>query len=288
MESAELRMFQMVAKEGSITKAAERLGYVQSNVTARVRQLEAELGTTLFVRHNRGMLLSASGKTLLAYADKIIGMLDEATHALSAGSEPVGQLQIGSTQSAAAVRLPRLLTAYYGRYPRVLLSLTTGTTQSLQDKVLRYELDGAFVGHRHEHPELQTYAAFDEELVVVSAPTVLTLEEAAAKPILVLSAGCSYRDVLVRWLDAGGYSQPLIMEFGTLEAVIGGVSAGLGISLLPRSVADKPEADGLLRTLALPLELSRMETTFIVRKESHASGALAAFIRLLEEAGKVG
>jgi DNA-binding transcriptional LysR family regulator len=73
MESADLRIFQMVAREGSITKAALRLDYVQSNVTARVQQLESELGTVLFFRHNRGMTLSSSGKTLLVYADKIVG-----------------------------------------------------------------------------------------------------------------------------------------------------------------------------------------------------------------------
>lgn len=75
MESGDLRVFQMVAREGTITKAALQLGYVQSNVTARIQQLEAELGTTLFLRHNRGMTLSASGKLLLDYANKIIGLL---------------------------------------------------------------------------------------------------------------------------------------------------------------------------------------------------------------------
>ncbi|MFP3599715.1 LysR family transcriptional regulator, partial [Chryseobacterium sp. SIMBA_029] len=54
MESGDLRIFQMVAREGSITKAAARLGYVQSNVTARIRQLEEDLKTELFFRHNRG------------------------------------------------------------------------------------------------------------------------------------------------------------------------------------------------------------------------------------------
>lgn len=108
MESGDLRVFQMVAREGTITKAALQLGYVQSNVTARIQQLEAELGTTLFLRHNRGMTLSASGKLLLDYANKIIGLLDEASKALSSSAEPSGPLMIGCTQTTAAVRLPKL------------------------------------------------------------------------------------------------------------------------------------------------------------------------------------
>jgi DNA-binding transcriptional LysR family regulator len=281
MESADLRIFQMVAREGSITKAALRLDYVQSNVTARVQQLESELGTALFFRHNRGMTLSSSGKTLLVYADKIVGLLDEATKALSSSSEPSGPLMIGSTQTAAAVRLPKLLASYYGQHPNVLLSLTTGHSQFLMEKVLHYELDGAFIGCPCDHPELQSVPAFDEELVLVSAASVADLEEALTKPILVYSTGCSYRDVLEKWLLSSGLTQLSIMEFGMLEAIIGGVSAGLGISLLPRSVIRKHEAEGAVRTHAIPDSFSHMETHFISRKDSFVSSALRAFIGIL-------
>lgn len=281
MESTDLRIFQMVAREGSITKAALRLGYVQSNVTARVQQLESELGTVLFFRHNRGMTLSSSGKTLLTYADKIVGLLDEATVALSSSSEPSGPLMIGSTQTAAAVRLPKLLASYYEQHPNVLLSLTTGHSQFLIEQVLHYELDGAFIGCHCDHPELQSVPAFDEELVIVSAPLVADLEEALTRPILVYSKGCSYRDILEQWLFSSGLKQSIIMEFGMLEAIIGGVSAGLGISLLPRSVIYKHEAEGTVRTHAVPDKFTHMKTEFITRKDSFVSSALHAFIGTL-------
>lgn len=278
MESGDLRVFQMVAREGTITKAALQLGYVQSNVTARIQQLEAELGTTLFLRHNRGMTLSASGKLLLDYANKIIGLLDEASKALSSSAEPSGPLMIGSTQTTAAVRLPKLLASYYEEHPNVQLSLTTGHTQFLLDKVLRYELDGVFIGCECHHPELESYPAFEEEPVVVSAASVPDVEEAITKPILVYSTGCSYRETLEKWLRSVGVTQPVIMEFGTLEAIIGGVTAGLGISLLPRTVVQKHEAEGSIRLYPLPEALSQMKTEFIVRKDSFISSALRTFM----------
>lgn len=282
MESADLRVFQMVAREGSITRAAAKLGYVQSNVTARVQQLESELGTVLFFRHNRGMTLSSSGQTLLTYADKIVGLLDEAAQALSASSQPNGPLTIGSTQTAAAVRLPKLLASYYGQHPKVLLSLTTGHSQFLIEKVLHYELDGAFIGCPCNHPELQSVPAFEEELVLVSTASVVDLEEAMTRPILVFSSGCSYRDVLEQWLVySGGLNQPVIMEFGTLEAIIGGVSAGLGVSLMPRSVIHKLEEDGAVRTHAIPESIRYIKTEFITRKDSFMSSALQAFMETL-------
>ncbi|RNB87281.1 LysR family transcriptional regulator [Brevibacillus fluminis] len=281
MESADLRVFQMVAREGSITKAAVRLGYVQSNVTARIQQLETELGTALFLRHNRGMTLSASGKTLLGYADKIVGLLDEATRALASTNEPNGPLAIGSTQTAAAVRLPPLLAAYHRQYEQVHLSLATGHTQLLIEKVLQYELDCAFIGMKCDHPQLDSITVFNEELVIVSAPSVTGIEEAVTKPILVYGLGCSYRDVLERWIAASGFKRPVVMELGTLEAIIGTVSAGLGISLLPRAVVDRHAAEGTLRAHPIEETYRYMKTDLITRKDTFISSALRAFINLL-------
>lgn len=281
MESADLRIFRAVAYEGSVTKAAARLGYVQSNVTARILQLESELGAPLFIRHNRGMSLSASGKTLLAYADKIVGLLEEAAQALSSTGAPRGKLSIGSTQTAAAVRLPPMLAEYYRQYADVQLSLTTGHTQELIDRVLQYELDGAFVGCSLHHPDLAYRAVFDEELVVVAPPDVSGLQDAIRRPILVYSTGCTYRAVLEQWLQSERSPMPAVMEFGTLEAILGGVSAGLGISLLPRAVIDKLEAARNVRAFTLPDSFNRMPTGFITRRDAYVTGPLRAFMAML-------
>ncbi|NBD23279.1 LysR family transcriptional regulator [Paenibacillus glycinis] len=281
MESGDLRVFRMVAREGSITKAAAKLGYVQSNVTSRIRQLESDLGTVLFHRHNRGMTLSSSGKTLLAYADKIVGLLDEAAKALSSSEKPAGPLVIGSTQTAAAVRLPRLLTDYYAMYPNVLLSVVTGNTQELMDRVLRYELDGAFIGCECEHPELESVHAFTEELAIAAHASIASLEQAVKRPILVFTKGCSYRDILESWLRSNGLAQSVIMEFGTLEAIIGGVTAGLGISLVPVSVVSRQAEEGLVRLFPVSETHRAMVTEFITRKDSFISGALGAFMGMI-------
>lgn len=278
MESGDLRIFQMVAREGSITKAAARLGYVQSNVTARIRQLEEDLKTELFFRHNRGMTLSSSGTVLLQYADQVVGLIEEAKMALASTDKPSGPLMIGSTQTTAAVRLPKLLASYYERYPDVELSLTTGHTQYVTDKVLRYELDGAFIGCHFNHPDLHSIPAFEEEAVVVTPAAVTAIEEAVKKPLLVYSTGCTYRDTLERWLHSIGTAHPVMMEFGTLEAIIGGVTAGLGITLLPRSVIAQHAALGAVQIWTIPESFSMMKTEFVTRKDSYMSSALRAFI----------
>lgn len=280
MESGDLRIFQCVAQEGNLTKAASKLGYVQSNVTARIRHLEAEVGTTLFIRHNRGMTLSPAGEMLLTYADKIIGLLNDASKALRATSTPSGPLRIGSTQTAAAVRLPELFSKYYKQYPEVSLSLATGNSQMLIDQVIGYELEGAFIGCACDHPDIASIDVFDEELYVVSSG-VGPEEELTRKPILVYSMGCSYRQTLEEWLNSSGVNRPVIMEFGTLEAIISGVTSGMGISLLPEIVIRQQIESGNLRKYSLPSGISRMMTRFITRKDAFISSALGAFMAML-------
>src|SRR4051794_18942624 len=105
MESSDLRIFEAVARAGGITRAADELNTVQSNVTARIRLLERELGTPLFYRHSRGVTLTPAGRELLPYASKIGVLLAEARRALD-DAAPQGALLIGSLETTAGLRLP--------------------------------------------------------------------------------------------------------------------------------------------------------------------------------------
>ncbi|MGV2788528.1 LysR family transcriptional regulator, partial [Clostridium perfringens] len=102
MESGDLRIFRAVAEEGSITRAAQRLQYVPSNVTGRIRQLEDRLQTALFIRSNRGMELTPAGERLVGYTRQILNLLDEAEKSVQAEDTPRGPLRIGAIESTAA------------------------------------------------------------------------------------------------------------------------------------------------------------------------------------------
>jgi DNA-binding transcriptional LysR family regulator len=162
MESGDLRIFQAVAREGSITKAAQMLNYVQSNVTNRIQYLEVQLKTPLFRRSNRGMTLTPAGENLLGYADKILTLMDEAVKSTQYSDHPAGPLRIGSIETTAVIHLTPLLAEYQSRYPDVNVSLITGVTHALLQKVLDYELDGAFVYGPIDHPDIEHVAAFEE------------------------------------------------------------------------------------------------------------------------------
>ena len=96
MDAGDLKIFQAVAREGSISKAALALNYVQSNVTTRIKQLETQLQVPLFHRSNRGMSLTPAGENLLGYADRILELLYEAEQATQVGNPPAGMLRLGA------------------------------------------------------------------------------------------------------------------------------------------------------------------------------------------------
>ncbi|WP_028775552.1 LysR family transcriptional regulator [Shimazuella kribbensis] len=278
MNSKDLRIFHTVAIEQSITRAAEVLGYVQSNVTARIRQLEKEVDTPLFYRSKKGMILTQAGRNLFEYSGKIIHLLDEALKSVQYTQTPSGPLAIGSLESTAAVHMPKLLKQYLNQYPDVKISFTTGHTRDLLAKVLDYQLDGAFVNGKVDHPDLNQVLVFEEELVFVSENTSEPLSELMRKPMLFLWAGCSMRHRLEQWMTEEGIDATNIMEFGTLEAILGGASAGLGVSLLPKSAVKKMEQQGLIRTHPIPPHYRQSHIYYIYRKDLFQTSAFKKFL----------
>src|SRR3977135_1649213 len=116
MDLTDLQIFRSVVQAGGVTRAAETLNRVQSNVTTRVRQLETDLGVDLFVREGKKLRLSPEGKLLLDYADRLLDLAQEAREAVH-DAKPRGLLRLGTMESTAAMRLPVPMNAYLGRYP---------------------------------------------------------------------------------------------------------------------------------------------------------------------------
>ena len=128
MDVADLRVFDAVARNGSMSRAAIELHTVQSNVTGRIRSLEGEVGVALFLRHVRGVSMTPAGKRMLPYAARITKLLADARLAALDDGPPSGTLAIGALWTMGTLQLSRILSDFASRYPQVALSLTTGTS----------------------------------------------------------------------------------------------------------------------------------------------------------------
>jgi LysR family transcriptional regulator, cell division regulator len=287
VELTDLLTFSTVARLGGITRAAEELNTVQSNVTQRIKALEGEIGTALFERHSRGMTLTGAGRRLLPYAQRMAALSREAVLSARDDGEPKGPLSIGSMETTAAVRLPTLLAEFHRRYPAVRLTLRTAPTADLVTAVLDGSLDGAFVAGPIDHAELISATAFREELVLVTAQrwkslAALRAGTAESGPTaLVFRTGCTYRQRLEQVFTEFGWPSAARFEFGTIDGMIGCVATDMGVTVLPRAVVERDHVQRDVSIHTLSPQHARVETLFIQRRTAHQYSALAGFAACL-------
>lgn len=286
MNIKDLFIFKTVANEGSFNKAARQLNYVQSNITSRIQKLEEQFGTKLFYRHQKGITLTNEGEQLLPYAKKVIALIEEMKSIASNDHKPTGRLDIASVETV--IKLPLILSKYAQTYDDVDLTLSTGVTAELKEKVLQYELDGAFVtkGAITKEPSLNQVDVFHEKLILIAGKRGKSFDEVIQLPIIRFSDGCGYRAKLDEYLYDHDIIPTKVMELGTLETTLGSVISGLGIAYVPYSAVQEYEAQQLIDCYQLPKKYSEITTVFIYRNDEHISPALKTFVETIEEVKK--
>lgn len=284
MDLTQLEMFNAVAETGSITQAAQRVHRVPSNLTTRIRQLEADLGVELFIRENQRLRLSPAGHSFLRYSQQILSLVDEARMVV-AGDEPQGLFSLGALESTAAVRIPETLARYNQRYPRIQFDLATGPSGTMTDGVLEGTLSAAFVDGPVMHPGLDGMPVYPEEMMIVAAhghPPISRASEVNGASIYAFRANCSYRRHFESWFHADQATPGRIHEMESYHGMLACVIAGAGLALIPRSMLEN--MPGHHQVEAWPLaEKWRWLTTWLVWRRGAMSRQLEAFIALLDE-----
>ncbi|CAM4435666.1 LysR substrate-binding domain-containing protein [Acinetobacter dispersus] len=282
MELSQLRMFKAVADTGSIIRASELLHCVPSNITTRIKHLEEELGTQLFIRQGRGLVISAAGITFLEYTNEILLLCEEACRAIDVASPPSGTLKIGAIESSATSRLPKLLSEYHQKYPLVNLQFSTGTWPELIKNILELKLDGAIIAVDQQHPSIDRLRIYNEELVVIASTSLGEITQASDlsdKNIFMWPTGCPYRNALEQWL-ALNHVDVQITSIASYATILGCVSTGAGVSLVPKGVFEQFKAIGDIRGYTFQ-QLPPIQSYFIWNKKSLNHRAKEIFIDLL-------
>ncbi len=282
MELSDLHIFRTVVRTGGVIRAAEHLHRVQSSITTRVKILEEDLGSALFLREGKRMQLSAAGKILLDYADRLLSLADEARAALQDGG-PRGILRLGAMESTAAARLPGPLSKFHKSCPEVSLELRTGDPRLLTEQVIAGELDAALVAEPVADPRLATLAVFEEELVIVAVAghaAMSSAKDASKKTMLAFHPGCPHRKRLEDWFKRSGVVPDRIVELGSYHAILGCTMAGMGVALMPRSVLDTYTERSRLSIHELGARFRKSRTLLVWRKDAPQAN-VAAFAEIL-------
>jgi len=291
MELRQLEIFRALAEELHFTKAAARVHCVQSNVTTQIRALESELGTRLFDRLAKRVVLTDTGRRFLPYAERILSTVEEGRAAVGQHATPCGPLRIGTPESVLTYRLPRILGRFRRLYPKVELSFRPYLDLGLVHLLESGELDLAvWMEDAIRNDRLKAVRLRSERLVFIAAPKHplvakkrVTPHDLTGQTLLLTEAGCSYRTKLDQLLSVMSIRPESITEFSSVEAIKECVSLGMGLSLLPEIVVDRELARQQLVTLAWAGAEMGIATHVVWHKDKWISPALGAFISLLEQ-----
>jgi DNA-binding transcriptional LysR family regulator len=297
VELRELTAFREVARQASFSRAALRLGYVQSTVSAQIQGLERELGARLFDRLARTVTLTAAGQALLPHAERLLELAAEARAAVVSAGADTGQLDgtisISAPESLLTYRVPTVLGRFRAQHPGVTIELRPTAIGGLRGETRRAIASGmvdlAFV--------LDTpieVAGFGSELLLREAISVIAspahrlasahdelapadLEGEALLLPEAPGSGCAYRGQFERQLAEGHVSTDGALEFASIETVKQCVIADMGVSVLPSVAIEADVAAG--RLVRLPWRESfEVYTQLAWNARRSISPALAAFM----------
>ena len=264
MELRHLRYFVAVAEEGSVTRAASRLGMQQPPLSQQVRALERELGFDLFKRVPKGVQLTAAGDVFLELAREVLARVDTAAKiAGRAAKGVVGMLSVGLTSSAALHAFaPALLRAFRETYPGVHLTMKEGNAAALTDMVLAGKVDAALIRAPVSHPAGAVFRTLvSEEMLAVlpaghrlaqGASTPIALKSLASEPVILVrrpGAPGLYADFLAACHRAG-FAPPIAAEVESMITNVTLVAAGMGVSVVPASMRDIHRGGVVYRPIA--------------------------------------
>jgi DNA-binding transcriptional LysR family regulator len=263
LQVSRLKVFVEVAKQGSISAAAEELSYTQSAVSQQIAALEAETGVTLIERLPRGVRLTTAGSTLLAHAEGILGRLAAAEADLEAiAGLRGGQLRMASFPTAGATLMPLAIAMFRAQHPEVELTLAEGEPEEIAprlyagefDLALLFEFEGtseSLVGDLVRQPlfEDPMFLALPADHPLARRRT-LRLADLRAEAWVQTSSSSACARHVVRCCHVAGFEPVVSFESDDYQTVQGLVAAGVGVALIPKLAVASAREDIAIRALS--------------------------------------
>jgi DNA-binding transcriptional LysR family regulator len=270
VEDRRLKTFLTVAQLGSFSRAAKTLYVTQSTVTARIGELEKDLGCRLFIREARGVSLTEGGRLFLRYAQRCLQSLEDGRAAIaSMNSGERGYVRIMACHVPATYDLPRLLARYSPEGAELQFSFQTGSSKRIFREVLRGEVDIGLVNVRFRHPDIKTELIAERPLAVVIDREATYGSSRSNLPVFFFEE--EMEDALQARLISQqlGLADSVSMGIADMSALKSMINYGLGIGILPREAVISELEKGLLQHFAADAlhSLPKQITCLIERRE---------------------
>ena len=289
MDFDQLRTFLEVAKQGSFSRAGQKVFRSQSAVSAQIRQIESEYGERLLDRSGKTVRLTPAGEVFREYAQRMLSLRDESLRAVADhGNDPRGVLALGANEATCLYVLPNVFAEYLRLYPSVQVSIYRNFSHKILERLDSGAIDVGIVTLPVKMPMLKVRTIFRDRLVLmVSADNPLAQQDkvpismVVEQPVILPRTGFTRRimDKLFR-----PYRDKLHvrMELPSIGMIKSFVAAGLGVSLISESFARDEVQSGKVKLIALKdNELSR-ELGLAYRRNRSLPRAAEVFIELLQ------
>jgi DNA-binding transcriptional LysR family regulator len=236
----QLEAFHWIAQLGTFERAAARLNTSQSAISKRIQELEAATGLPLFDRSHRGARLTEQGEQLLALGRDMLSLQDRIFGLKNAGQSPARRLRLGVTEMSALSWLPDLVTAIRAAHPMLTLEPEVDMGRNLYDRLVEGTIDLIVIPDAFSDPEVTSVRLANVSNVWTARPGLIRSRRALdyqqlAEHTILTQGGRSGSSLLVnKWLRANGVAFKRVITCDSLTALIGLVSAGVGVSYLPR------------------------------------------------------
>lgn len=288
MDFAQLVTLLEVAKQGSFSRAAEKVLLSQPAVSAQIRQLEEEYGEKLFDRAGKTVRLTPVGEVLADYARRLLALRNESLRAVADHRATTrGVLTIGANEATFLYVLPDVLAWYHGRYPEVKITVFRSFSHKIQEKVEDGSIDLGVVTLPIKAPSLKVIPIFRDPIklmVSVRSPLArkksVSMSQVAEQPLIMPRTG-NTRRLMEKHLRP--YRYRVTMELTSVVMIKRFVAAGLGASLISARFAREEVRAGKVKLLALQdVELWR-ELGLVYRRDRSLPQSASAFVAAVRE-----
>lgn len=289
MNLRHLTIFKTVCEEGSITGAAKALSMTQPAISHAINELEESVGSPLFDRVSRKVVINENGKF---YLSKVIPLL-ELYHDLENYSGILhlqAPLRVGSCVTLASYMLPGIVSRFRMTNPDTQLKITVGNSKEIINKLLKNELDIGLVEGVISEEELEKIPFSSYPLAAICSPAhpfarqnaqPVSLEQLIKEPLLLRETGCTIRDTFDCALSLHNLSADPVWSSASSHAILQAVKENLGIGIVPRIFADSSIQKGEIVEIEVKeLDLSCMNHV-VFHKDKFQTEAFQAFINLV-------
>ncbi len=256
-----IETFLWVAMLGSFRGAAQKLNTTQPAISQRIAQLEEEMGVKLLQRDRRAASLTPSGRQLMVYAEKLIGLRAEMLAAVRDRSAMRGVLRLGVSETIVHTWLPKLVASVNSAHPNLSLEIEVDITPNLRARLLAQEIDLAFLLGPLSFSTIRNRVLCDYPIAFVASPTLglgtgtLTVHELARFPIITFPRKTQPYEIIRSLFNRPGVPNTRLHASASLATVIHMAMEGLGIAVIPTAIVEHELKEGRLQLLTTDLQV---------------------------------